>query len=211
MALLTTTSTTWNNWATGDAKGAFVAFVRNIIPYLSRRADADAMLQVGEPKTIAFPAAAYQPAVHFDGPGGDASSTTLEATADGKDIFKVTYGRTATSGFYTAQLTTRANKAELRPFAVNVDPAEGDLRAMTGSDLNIRLAPELKYQFDSASNFETKLDETQGRNLGDSLIYILVVVLALELLLAWSCSYHVSAPSAASRMPSFGGAKGGMA
>ncbi len=212
VALLTTTSAKWSNWASEGPGPSFVAFIRNLVPYLSRRPAADAELQVGDPKSITFASAEYQPTVRFDGPGGDASTATIDAVPEGKDTLKATYTRTAQSGFYTAKLTTKANKVENRVFAVNVDPAEGDLKALTGPDLNSRLAPELKYKFDYASSFETKLDEAQGRNLGDLLLIVLVIVLALEQLLAWSCGYHVSAPAAApARMPTFGSAKGGVA
>ncbi len=106
---------------------------------------------------------------------------------------KAAFGKTSMAGFYTAKLTTRTNKTENRVFAVNVDPAEGDLKALSGADLNARLAPELKYKFDYASSFETRPDEAQGRNLGDFLLYVLLAVLFVEQLLAWSCGYHVSA------------------
>ena len=212
LALLTTTSSKWNNWSLEDAGPSFVAFIRNLVPYLSRRPVADVELQVGDPKSITFASAAYQPAIHFDGPGGDTSSATVEAAPDGKDTMKATYARTTQSGFYTAKLTTKANKVETRVFAVNVDPAEGDLKALTGPDVVARLGPELKPKFEYASSFETQLDEAQGRNLGDLLLIVLVIVLALEQLLAWSCGYHVSAPAAApARMPTFGSAKGGLA
>jgi hypothetical protein len=212
LALLTTTSSKWNNWSLEDAGPSFVAFVRNLVPYLSRRIAADSELQVGDPKSITFASAGYQPTVRFDGPGGDTSTATIEAVPEGKDTMKSTYTRTSLSGFYTAKLTTKTNKVENRIFAVNVDPAEGDLKALTGPDLNARLGPELKYKFDYASSFETKLDEAQGRNLGDLLLIVLVIVLALEQLLAWSCGYHISAPAAANaRVPTFASAKGGLA
>ena len=95
---------------------------------------------------------------------------------------------------------------------MNVDPAEGDLKALTGPDIIARLGPELKPKFENASSFETQLDEARGRNLGDLLLIVLVIVLALEQLLAWSCGYHVSAPAAApAQKPIFGSAKGGLA
>ena len=215
MVLLTSLSSDWSNWCVGREAGpSFSPFVRNLVPYLSRRAAADAALQVGQPKTIAFPAAAYQPVVRFEGPGGDATAATIEAAPDDKDKDKLaaTFARTSVGGFYAAKLTTRTNKPESRVFAVNVDPAEGDLKALTGADVLARLGPDLKPKFDYASSFETKLDEAQGRNLGDLLLLVLVVVLALEQLLAWSCGYHVSAPAAApARFPVFGSARGGLA
>ncbi len=199
LALLTTTSTKWNNWA-GEGPGpSFVAFVRNLVPYLSR-SGGDEALQVGDPKTLTFASSQYQPTVRFEGPGGDLTSATVEAAAEGKDALKATFSKTALSGFYTAKLITRKNKTENRAFAVNVDPDEGDLAALSQADVSKRLDP-LKYQFDYASSFETKLDETQGRNLGDLLLIVLVIVLALEQLVAWSCGYHISAPCASFPLP----------
>ena len=103
----------------------------------------------------------------------------------------MTYTKTETAGFYKALLTQPSHKTEIRNFAVNVDPGEGDLRALAGPDLASRLAP-LKYEFEYASKYDTKLDETQGRNLGDSLLLMLLIVLIVEQWFAWSCSYHVS-------------------
>ena len=61
----------------------------------------------------------------------------------------MTYTKTETAGFYKALLTQPSHKTEIRNFAVNVDPGEGDLRALTGPDLASRLAP-LKYEFEYA-------------------------------------------------------------
>ena len=37
-----------------------------------------------------------------------------------------------------------------------------------------------------------KFDESQGRNLGDSFLLLLLIVLVVEQWFAWSCGYHVS-------------------
>ena len=50
----------------------------------------------------------------------------------------------------------------------------------------------MKYEFEYASNYNMKFDETQGRNLGDSFLLLLLIVLIVEQCFAWSCSYHVS-------------------
>lgn len=211
VVLLTSLSSDWNNWCQGREAGpSFTPFVRNLVPYLSRRAAADAALQVGQPKTISFLSAAYRPTVRVEGPGGDATAATIEAVPDGndKDKLSATFAKTSVGGFYRATLTTRTNKPESRVFAVNVDPAEGDLKALTGADVLARLGPDLKPKFDYASSFETKLDEAQGRNLGEWLLYVLVIVLVLEQLLAWSCGYHVSAAPGKLPSPSGRGAGG---
>jgi hypothetical protein len=213
LAFLSTTSDQWNNWF--RASPSFVAFVFNIVPYLSHRFGAGESLLVGEPKTVTFTEPPFEPAVRFTGPGGDALAATIPAVSGGSSVAaaaspegaaaavaskgkasgaerrSVTYTKTETAGLYKALLTQPSHKTEDRYFAVNVDPNEGDLRALTGPDLASRLAP-LKYEFDLAANFKSKLDETEGRNLGDLFLLILLIVLIVEQLFAWSCSYHVA-------------------
>ncbi len=193
LAFLSTTSTTsgkWNNWP-GAESGSFVAFVLNMVPYLSHRFGAGDSLLVGEPKTLSFSDPPFEPAVHFSGPGGDASAAAINAESSGTARRTVTYTKTETAGFYKALLTQPTHKTEARHFAVNVDPGEGDLRGLTGPDLASRLAP-LNYEFEYAANYNRNVDETQGRNLGDSLLLALLIVLIVEQWFAWSCSYHIS-------------------
>ena len=189
LAFLSTTSDKWNNWS--SAEPSFVAFVLNMVPYLSHRFGADSALLVGEPKTLVFGDPPFQPAVRFSGPGGDASAATINAEASAKGRRSVTYTKTETAGFYKALLTQASHKTETRNFAVNVDPGEGDLRALSGPDLASRLAP-LKYKFEYAAKYDMKLDETRGRNLGDSFLLLLLIVLIVEQWFAWSCSFHIS-------------------
>ncbi len=196
MAFLSTTSDDWNNWKTSSS---FVVFVFDVVPYLSHRFGATGGLLVGEPKTVTFNSPPFEPVVHFSGPGGDDSAATISAEPDkdrngapgtpGRQT--VIYTKTETAGFYKAQLTQPSQKTEIRNFAVNVDPLEGDLRALAGPDLASRLAP-LKYEFETAAKYSSKIDETQGRNLGDFFLLILLIVLILEQVFAWSCGYHIS-------------------
>ena len=110
-------------------------------------------------------------------------------TADGQWL--ATLPATDRSGFYEARLTNKSTgKTESRRYAVNVDAAEGDLRALFGPELAARLQPEVKYQFDQAETFELTLGQQAGYNLGEALLYLLVAVLIGEQLLAWSASYH---------------------
>ena len=189
LAFLSTTTGRWNNWSEAES-GSFVAFVLNMVPHLSQRFRAGESLLVGEPKTLSFRVPPFESTVHFSGPAGDDSAATIEAAASAAEQRTATYTKTETAGFYQARLTQRSHKTEIRNFAVNVDPGEGDLQALAGTDLASRLAP-LKYEFSYASKYDTKFDETQGRNLGDTLLLVLVIVLAVEQLFAWSCSYHV--------------------
>ena len=202
VALLSTTAGDWNNWYTSKETGfSFGTFFLDLVPYLSHSFGAGDTLLVGEPKTMTF----GSPAVRADGPlfrsrwrlglGHDQSGRT-DARHDHPERRTVTYLKTERAGFYQALLTQSSHKTDARHFAVNVDAGEGDLHALSGSDLAYRLAP-LKYEFEYAAKYDLKLDETQGRNLGDLFLLILLLVLMVEQWFAWSCSYHVSSrPSA---------------
>ncbi len=194
MAFLSTASPSWNNWASNSETVSFPVVVQEIVAYLSHRPSTGASYLVGEPIAVKLDPAKYQPTIHFAGPGGGPSATidaAVDAPAKGaSNQLAASFARTEKSGFYEALLTQTTGKGETRHYAVNVDPAEGDLKALAGAELAARLAPAVKYQFDYADSFETKIDETAGRNLGDLLIYLLIAALIGEQLLAWSLGYH---------------------
>ena len=96
------------------------------------------------------------------------------------------------SGFYEAKLTRANGAAETRRYAVNVDPAEGDLKTATAEQIAAGLAG-VKYQYDQAAAFQSAPGEIAGSNLGEAMLYGLVLLLIAEQLLAWSASYHPSA------------------
>ena len=151
VAMLSTAAPRWNNWARNPS---FVVAMLDLQAHLAGRASSSPQRVVGQPLEIKFPAADYQPRVRFLTADADAPPTTVDAvrTADGQWL--ATFAQTDRSGFYEAQLTRSSGKVESRREAVNVDPAEGDLRALFGPDLASRLQPQVKYQFDQAETFE---------------------------------------------------------
>ena len=191
LAFLSTAAPVWNNWAANNETGSFPVVVRELNAYLSRRPAAAVAQQVEEPLEVRLDSSRYQPKVRFVAPGGEApASATVDAVPTGDGQAAARFTQTETSGFYEAQLVTTSGKPEVRYFAVNVDPAEGDLKALFGPDLAARLLPEVKYQFEPAARFQSGSGEAGGRNLSEFLLYVLVVLLICEQLLAWSASYH---------------------
>jgi hypothetical protein len=83
---------------------------------------------------------------------------------------------------------------ETRRYAMNVDPIEGDLAALDAQ----RLAPRLegiKYRFERAAAFQSAASESADYNLGEVILYMLVLLLIGEQILAWSASYHPRRPA----------------
>jgi hypothetical protein len=186
-AFLTTAAPTWNNWARNPS---FVVAMQDLLAYLTNRPAAAGARLVGGPLEVPFPAAQYQRQVRFATPMDDATPTVdAAATPDGQWL--ATFPRTDRAGVYEARLTNKiTGKTESRRWAVNVDAAEGDLRALFGPELAARLQPEVRYQFAPAETYEAAVGEQAGYNLGQALLYLLVALLLAEQILARSASYH---------------------
>jgi len=192
----TATPAGWNNWAASNETVSFPLIVRELCAYLSRRPAEGAGHTVGEPLVVKLDGP-YQPQVRFLPPGGDAgtvqsmvASRAVDAVRGPDGQLAATLPETQRSGFYEVQLTKTTGKSEVRQLAVNVDPSEGDLKALFGPDLAARLSPAVKYDFEQAASFQSDLGEAGGRNLSELLLYLLIVLLIAEQLLAWSASYH---------------------
>lgn len=102
---------------------------------------------------------------------------------------------TEASGIYEVRLTTTAGAEEYRYFAVNVDPAEGDLATLQGRELAERL-PGVRFDYRRAAEFRLAHQDVTGSELSQWLLYALVALLIGEQLLAYVASYHPPAAEA---------------
>jgi hypothetical protein len=186
MAFLTTAAPTWNNWA---GNPGFVVVMQDLEAYLSQRPGEESRL-VGSPLTLRFDSKLYRPEVQFTLPEQTESRTVpVNATLGTDGRLTASFFDTDQSGYYEAQLVKTDNSVETRRYAMNVDPVEGDLAALDAP----RLAPRLdgvKYQFEQAAAFQASNSELAGYNLGEAILYMLVLLLIGEQILAWSASYH---------------------
>jgi hypothetical protein len=184
VAFLTTASPTWNNWALNPS---FVVVMQDLQAYLSERPSAGESRLVGSPLQLRLDPKNYQSAVRFLSPEDGAGSAEATRGADG--MLTASFFATDQSGFYEAQLLQANNAVENRCYAMNVDPMEGDLTRLDGEQLATRLEG-VKYRFEQASSFQSSVDETAGYNLGETILFALVLLLIGEQILAWSASYH---------------------
>jgi len=191
VAFLSSAAPVWNNWARNPS---FVAAMLDLQAYLSRRPEETLSRVVGSPLELKLNPALYQPKpeVRFNYPeqsGRPPVTINAVKPADGSGMLTASLPETDVSGFYEARLTRAEGAAETRRYAVNVDPAEGDLTALDGEQLAARLEG-VKYRYQQAADFQSTTTELAGYNLGDALLYGLILLLVGEQILAWSASYH---------------------
>ncbi|MCX7426625.1 MAG: BatA domain-containing protein [Planctomycetia bacterium] len=188
IAVTTTAAPVWNNWATNNP--SFVVAIQEMQAYLARRPAATKTHLVGEPLGLQLPPGKYEPKVRFTTPEDDGlGSPSVDAVPSPDGSLVASLAQTDTSGVYRAQLTATDGTSEVRQYAVNVDPLEGDLAAISGEQLASRLEG-VPYDYRQAAAFGDEGPQQAGYNLGTALLYVLVGMLLVEQILAWSCTYH---------------------
>ncbi|MEE8451182.1 MAG: BatA domain-containing protein [Thermoguttaceae bacterium] len=199
VALLTTAAPTWNTWAKNPS---FVIATQDLLAYLTRRPEADVGYEVGSRLAVDFPADTYQKQVRFVTPVEDKEpSAAVDATPSDDGGLSAVFSRTGNRGVYEARLTRTDGTIDVRRYAVNVDAAEGDLAALSGTELAPRL-DGVKYHYQQAATFQYAVSELAGYNVSRWLLYALILLLVGEQVFAWSAGYH---PSSRRRTEAIGG------
>jgi len=187
VAFLTGAAPRWNDWGRNPS---FVVVAQVLQAYLAQRPAESLSRRVGAPLELRLDPAAYQPQVGFVTPELSAvSSASVGAIRRADGMLTASFFDTDLSGFYEARLTRLDGATETRRYAVNVDPAEGDLTTLDGEQLAPRLEG-VRYRYEQASAFQSAAGDAAGNNLGDAVLYGLIVLLIGEQILAWSAGYH---------------------
>jgi hypothetical protein len=201
VAVLTSAAPTWNNWARGNP--SFVVAMLELQAYLARRPADERSHLVGTPIRLQLDPSQFEAQVRVSTPGGDAGlSASIDAIPAPDGLLAVRFPATERSGICEAALTRKDGTQEVRRYAVNVEAEEGDLGTLAGPELAQRLRG-VDYEYHRAAMFEYSADQLAGYNLSRPLLYLLVLLLVGEQLLAWSAGYH---PSPRERASGRGGA-----
>lgn len=195
VCLLTTAAPDWNSWANDPT---FVVLALKLQSYLAKPPASDREQLVGTAIATELTPDKFQPLVTFITPGARSGTRVVverTATGDGGRLNAVLggsnnseSGTTLRSGLYEIWLRSLAGDVQLRRLALNVDPREGDLALMTDGDLAARLAP-VKVTLSHAED-EVGVDSEAANNFSLPLMALLILVLLVEQLLAYSASYH---------------------
>ncbi|MBC7854463.1 MAG: BatA domain-containing protein [Pirellulaceae bacterium] len=196
---LTTASPEWNDWAKNPS---LVVLALKMQAYLASARRLDDPRLVGTPIDVSLESSKYRPELSFTLPKQksderlklDRQATQPEA---GKTTLTASLGRglsrdTDQAGVYEAwPRTTKGEIAEpdIRRWALNVDPDEGDLAAVDSKELLTKLDP-VKVTWHQAESYEQQDLSSSGYNLSQVLMIVLICLLIGEQLLAYSTSYH---------------------
>jgi hypothetical protein len=211
---LTTELGSWNNWARDNP--SFVVTMLELQSYLSAGRHPDTNRLVGSPLNVPVDTAQFMPQVRFTMPqelGGASLSVDATSEAVSKEPAAVTSSSTTppsvtpaasdtptaeriavlnetdASGIYEARLTKIDGTEFVERFALNVVPDEGDLRKLDSTALAGQLEG-VRFEYHEAQDINYNPQQLAGFNLGNSLLYLLVIVLLAEQVLAYACSYH---------------------
>jgi len=207
VAVLTTAAPTWNNWGNNPS---FVVMVLKLQSHLAATRRAVEQSLAGSPISVAVEAQKYRQDVVFVTPGetpqartviervgtrAEPESPILQAAIGNGSTIGTTgdAGETDHSGIYEAWLVTLAGEADVRRFALNVDPIEGDLALLAGKPLLDKLDP-VKADYKYAEEYEYEFSRLGGNNRSLLLMVILVGLLLAEQLMGYWASYHPARP-----------------
>jgi hypothetical protein len=158
--------------------------------FLSRKPAEETSKLVGTPLELKLEPSQYQSRVRFLTPGQDALPTAaVDAVPTPDGSLTVSLPGTDSSGVYDALLKRKDGTQEVRRYALNVEAQDGDLKTLTGPQLAARLGG-VAYEYEQAAMFEYAAEELAGYNFSMPLLYLLILLLVGEQILAWSASYH---------------------
>jgi hypothetical protein len=206
LQFLTTLTPEWNDWAKNPS---FVVVALKMQSYLATGRRLDDPRLVGVPIELKLEASKYLPDVALITPGEKSATRqrierralAASGSTEGSEILSVSLGtaivegqlrgETDRAGIYEAWAKTTKGETDLRRWALNVDPEEGNLEQVTSADLLARLDP-VKLKYHEAQQYQQDDVASTGYNLSTMLLVGLVLLLVGEQVLAYSASYHVS-------------------
>ena len=203
VAFLTTLGPAWTNWA---LEPSFIVVALQLHTHLASPRRDEIVRLAGTPIELQIEAGRHKPNVDFVVPSSVGTvvneikkiakprsedspllnaSIGLASSGDG-----LRNGETDRSGVYEARLEGLDGRSrEARRYALNVDTTESDLTLVETTELLERLKP-LDVEIHDVDQLAYEGAQQAGFSWSQVLLVALVVLLLLEQLLAYSCSYH---------------------
>jgi len=207
VAVLTTLRPDWNNWA--SSRTSHVPLILNMQSYFSAPRQSERSKVVGAALATEMDADQYKDnvtMVYRDIPAEKQTQTdrTAEKLDDALPILTAFFGRekeeetpngeTDRAGIYELWRFSKKGEVNVRRFAMNIDPTEGDLARVEEAELRSGLNP-VDFDYFTAQEMKGYAEEeshSSSSRWAETILAILIVLLLLEQFLAYSASYHAA-------------------
>ena len=201
VCFLTTLGPEWNSWARDPS---FVVMLLKLHSYLTSVTRTLDTRLVGAPLDVQLPMEEFQESVKFLLPAEDQQQRAEQQRKASKPetdsaLLVASLGRptpetqrpreTGRSGIYDVLATTVDGTLQSRRYALNVDPAEGDMAMVTDQVLLDQLDP-VQLDILDMDDFNGSAVQHAGGTTGFWLMWLLIAILIVEQLLAYWTSYH---------------------
>ncbi len=194
----TTVGPLWNNW---PRNGTFPPTMLIMEDWLAAGAYSKSKQSVGQTVKVDFDGESFQPRVTFTTPGNDpdtrlvfnkdarsdAATEKMLASLGGASVDL--QSEVSRPGVYEAWLTSDGNTFESRRYALNVDTNESKLDIMTRQKISKQFEAS-KAKISRWDQFSSDVQQNAASSLSKFLLIVLILILLVEQILAYSCSYH---------------------
>jgi hypothetical protein len=198
----TTASRAWTDW---PREISFPVTIQELVRYLAPESTRGANFAVGAPQTRAINPGIFEPRARLTVPGEKTPHELLAArdphSPEGaSDALVFTFPETSTAGIYQLELTPRAPGVppRIEAHVALLDPREGDLEKADAAQVTKILEGEgVKVQIArSAGHSLLALTEGERKELWRTAAWLILILLAVESLLALKAAHHGSSASA---------------
>ncbi len=179
-----------NEWSNFPKSPLYLMLALETARYVVRPDPAANTITVGESIVVRYDPRRIGTRVTMKPPnslGGTAVTVRSEQDEDTKQLF-YRYAATYAAGVYKLGLRTPEGESFEVPYAVNVDSTEGELARLDVDRLSAAV-PGLRVER-AGDEAALDTDESDRTEFWRALVYALIVVAALETLLAWRFGHH---------------------
>ncbi|MFH1304048.1 MAG: hypothetical protein ABIK07_23585, partial [Planctomycetota bacterium] len=201
--LVTNEGEPWNSWAFNPS---FIVFQLELQKYLVQSRSHDQAEIVGDPIAFSLDASVFSDEIQIQTPVSQGERTIRlkaspkqEADAAGNGPLKLVtaYRETDQPGVYSVQLKRQDQTVEQQIYAFNFPVTESNLVLASSDELVKELGNQSQIQIQEPGEFQWIQGQEAGREITNSILVILFLVLICEQLLAYRLSYHPSIAGAA--------------
>jgi len=193
----------WNSWALNPS---YIVFQLELQKYLVQSRSHDQAEIVGAPITFSLDAALFSDEIQIQTPISQGERTIrLKATPqqgadpseNGSLKLITVYRETDQPGVYSVQLKRQDQTVEQQMYAFNFPVTESNLALASTDELFKELGNRSQIQIQEPGEFQWIQGQEAGREITNSILVILFLLLICEQLLAYRLSYHPTLAGAA--------------